>query len=106
MQFVPTSDIDARFFDSPYYIVPNDKVGQDAFAVIRDAMKAKGLSPNDVVNAMSVENLILPAGTSKIGGTEYDVDLNASPYSRRVVARLGRVAVRAISSCLPLAPRC
>jgi len=46
-----------------------------------DALKAKGLSPNDVVNAMSVENLILPSGTSKIGGTEYDVDLNASPKS-------------------------
>ena len=45
------------------------------------ALKAKGLSPNDVVNAMSVENLILPAGTAKIGTTEYDVDLNASPKS-------------------------
>jgi DNA end-binding protein Ku len=41
--FVPVSDIDARFYDSPYYVVPNDKVGQDAFAVIRDAMKAKGM---------------------------------------------------------------
>src|SRR5215467_1805888 len=46
-----------------------------------EALKAKGLSPNDVVNAISVENLILPSGTSKIGGTEYDVDLNASPKS-------------------------
>ena len=41
--FVPASDIDARFYDSPYYIVPNDQVGQDAFAVIRDAMKSKGM---------------------------------------------------------------
>src|SRR5215475_4181612 len=46
-----------------------------------DALKAKGRSPNDGVNAMSGENLILPSGTSKIGGTEYDVDLNASPKS-------------------------
>jgi multidrug efflux pump subunit AcrB len=43
------------------------------------ALKAKGLSPNDVVNAISLENLILPGGTSKIGGIEYDVDLDSSP---------------------------
>jgi DNA end-binding protein Ku len=41
-KFVPVEQIDSRYFDSPYYIVPNDNVGQDAFAVIRDAMKGKG----------------------------------------------------------------
>jgi DNA end-binding protein Ku len=40
-KFVPLSDIDERYFDAPYYIVPNDEVGQDAFAVIRDAMRSK-----------------------------------------------------------------
>ena len=40
-KFVPLADIDERYFDSPYYIVPNDEVGQDAFAVIRDAMRSK-----------------------------------------------------------------
>ena len=40
---MPAEQIDARYFDSPYYIVPNDNVGQDAFAVIRDAMKGKGM---------------------------------------------------------------
>jgi CzcA family heavy metal efflux pump len=43
------------------------------------ALKAKGLSPNDVVNAISLENLILPGGTSKIGSTEYDVTMDSSP---------------------------
>ena len=42
-------------------------------------LQAKGLSPTDVVNAVSEQNLILPAGTSKIGRFEYDVDLNSSP---------------------------
>jgi DNA end-binding protein Ku len=42
-KFVPKKQLDERYFDSPYYIVPNDKVGQDAFAVIRDAMKGKGM---------------------------------------------------------------
>ena len=40
-KFVPLTDIDERYFDAPYYIVPNDEVGQDAFAVIRDAMRGK-----------------------------------------------------------------
>jgi DNA end-binding protein Ku len=42
-KFVPHNQIDATYFDSPYYIVPNDNVGQDAFAVIRDAMKGKAM---------------------------------------------------------------
>jgi DNA end-binding protein Ku len=42
-KFVPREQIDSRYFDSPYYITPNDTVGQDAFAVIRDAMKGKGM---------------------------------------------------------------
>jgi DNA end-binding protein Ku len=42
-KFVPLEQIDARYYDSPYYVIPNDKVGQDAFAVIRDAMRGKGM---------------------------------------------------------------
>jgi Ku protein len=37
--FVPAEDIDERYLDKPYYIVPNGKAGTDAFVVIRDAMK-------------------------------------------------------------------
>jgi DNA end-binding protein Ku len=40
-RFVPAADIDNRYYDSPYYVFPNDNVGQEAFAVIRDAMKGK-----------------------------------------------------------------
>jgi DNA end-binding protein Ku len=41
--FVPAVQIDKRFYDSGYYITPTDNVGQEAFAVIRDAMKGKGM---------------------------------------------------------------
>src|SRR5207244_3402764 len=41
--FVPRAQIDERFFDSPYYICPNDQVGQEAFAVIREAMRGKSM---------------------------------------------------------------
>jgi DNA end-binding protein Ku len=41
--FVPRSQLDERYFDSPYYLVPNEPVGQEAFAVIRDAMRGKDM---------------------------------------------------------------
>jgi CzcA family heavy metal efflux pump len=44
-----------------------------------NALQSKGLSPLDVVNAISAQNLILPSGTSKIGAFEYAVDTNSSP---------------------------
>jgi DNA end-binding protein Ku len=37
--FVPRDEIDKRYLDHPYYIVPDGKAAVDAFAVIRDAMK-------------------------------------------------------------------
>jgi multidrug efflux pump subunit AcrB len=42
-------------------------------------LAASSLSPQDVVNALSSGNVILPAGTARLGATEYDVGLNASP---------------------------
>jgi CzcA family heavy metal efflux pump len=44
-------------------------------------LQAYGLSPNDIVNAVAAQNLILPAGTTKIGPTEYNVELNGSPQT-------------------------
>jgi DNA end-binding protein Ku len=41
--FVPRSQIDQRFFDTPYYVRPSEPVGQEAFAVIREAMRGKGM---------------------------------------------------------------
>src|SRR5262249_8411776 len=42
------------------------------------ALQSKGLAPVDIVNALGVENLLLPAGTSKIGQFEYNVDMNGT----------------------------
>ena len=44
-----------------------------------DALRAQGLTANDVNNAIANQNLIVPAGTQKIGDTEYNIELNASP---------------------------
>src|SRR4029077_6683783 len=44
-----------------------------------EAMYARGLSPNDINTAILNQNLIIPAGTAKMGDTEYVVKLNSSP---------------------------
>ena len=54
---------------------------------IRRRCRPRGLAPADVVNAIAQQNLILPAGTSKIGAVEYDVDLNAQPADDRRAER-------------------
>jgi multidrug efflux pump subunit AcrB len=43
------------------------------------ALRSKGLSASDVTNAIAAQNLILPAGTQKIGDLEYYIGVNASP---------------------------
>ncbi|MDB4952730.1 MAG: Cation efflux system protein CusA [Myxococcales bacterium] len=55
------------------------KVAQVMVDLNTTALQAKGMSPMDVVNAISAQNLILPSGTSKIGRLEYDVNLNGAP---------------------------
>ena len=44
-----------------------------------DELYAKQLSPMDVSNALTLQNLILPAGTAKLAGTEYQIRVNSSP---------------------------
>jgi multidrug efflux pump subunit AcrB len=58
------------------------------------ALQSKGLSALDVVNAISVQNLILPTGTSKIGSREYDVSIpNAAPQT---IADLNRIPIKTV----------
>ena len=59
------------------------------------ALQAKGLSPLDVVNAISAQNLILPSGTSKIGRLEYEVNLNGAP---KTIQELNNLPIKTIGS--------
>jgi multidrug efflux pump subunit AcrB len=58
------------------------------------ALLAHGLSPSDVVTAISNQNLILPAGTEKIGDTEYSIKLNGSPLN---VDELNNAPIRTVN---------
>src|SRR5712671_3499271 len=44
-----------------------------------DKLLSRGLTPLDIVNAVNTQNLTLPSGTAKIGGTQYTVRTNATP---------------------------
>ncbi len=59
------------------------------------ALQARGLSPVDVVNAVNLQNLILPSGTAKFGATEYTVRMNGSTDT---IEGLGDLPVRTSGS--------
>ncbi len=61
------------------------------------ALKAKNLAPMDVVNALNAQNLVLPSGTTKIGGTEYAVDLNDTA---KEMAELGDLPIKTVNGAL------
>jgi multidrug efflux pump subunit AcrB len=58
------------------------------------ALYAKGLSPNDVVNAVNLQNLFLPSGTAKIAAREYLVQLNSSPD---VVSQFNNLPIKTVN---------
>ncbi len=57
-------------------------------------LQANGLSPNDIVNALNAQNLILPAGTTKIGSLEYQVEMNGNPQT---IAELNELPVKTVN---------
>ena len=69
--FVPSAEIDKRYLDNPYYIVPDGKAGVDAFAVIRDAMKDKDRVALARIVLTSREHVIAiePCGKGLLGTT-------------------------------------
>src|SRR6266700_1155158 len=60
-----------------------------------EALQAKGISPADVTSAIGSQNIILPAGTVKIGTLENDVDLNGSP---KTVEELNDIPIKTVGT--------
>jgi multidrug efflux pump subunit AcrB len=58
------------------------------------ALQANGLSPVDIVNAVTAQNLLLPTGTTKIGPLEFGVEMNGAPQT---VEELNDLPVRSMS---------
>ena len=62
-----------------------------------EAMQARGLSGQDVANALSNQNLITPVGTQKIGNSEYTIQLNNAPS---VIAELGDLPIKSVGGAM------
>jgi DNA end-binding protein Ku len=82
--FVDRAEVDERYFEAPYYIAPEDKVAQEAFAVIRDAMREKGKAGLARVVISRRERIILlePFDKGLLGTVlryQYEVR-DAAPY--------------------------
>ena len=58
------------------------------------ALQSKGLSPTDVITAITTQNLVLPSGTVKMGSTEFNVEMNGSPDT---LAELNNLPIRTIN---------
>ena len=77
-KFVPADEIDRRYYDNAYYIVPDGKAGEEAFAVIRDAMKDKGRVALASIVLTNREHImaIEPFGKGMLGTTlRYDYEV-------------------------------
>jgi multidrug efflux pump subunit AcrB len=61
------------------------------------ALQSKGLSPSDIVNTIAAQNLILPAGTVKIGPFEYQVETNSAPEK---VAELNDLPIKSVNGAM------
>ncbi|MGY3229029.1 CzcA family heavy metal efflux pump [Luteibacter sp. HA06] len=70
------------------------KVRQVQIDLDPPAMQARGLSAQDVANALAAQNLITPVGTQKIGQYEYTLQLNNSPS---VVEELGNLPIKSVN---------
>jgi multidrug efflux pump subunit AcrB len=79
LNFIRTQFATVEGAESPYPY--GGKQRQVQIDLDLKALQARGLSPNDVVNAISVQNLILPSGTVKVGTFEYQLATNSAPNS-------------------------
>jgi len=82
----------------PGAVIPWPYGGKQRQAMIdldQNLLQSKGLSPQDVLNALNNQNLVLPGGTVKIGEFEDDVRVNSSP---RTVAELNDLPIKQVGS--------
>jgi multidrug efflux pump subunit AcrB len=77
LNFIRTQFATVEGAESPYPY--GGKQRQVQVDLNLQALQARGLSPNDVVNAIGAQNLILPSGTVKVGTFEYQLATNSAP---------------------------
>jgi CzcA family heavy metal efflux pump len=81
----------------PGSVVPNPYGGkqrQISINMDQTAMQSKGIAPGDLLNAVALQNVVMPSGTIKVGQSEYDVRTNGSP---RTVEELSNIPLRQVN---------
>ena len=70
-RFLPAGQVDVRYLEKPYYVVPRDAIGQEAFAVIRDAMSRENVAglARVVLSSRERPMLVAPMGYGLCGVT-------------------------------------
>ncbi len=94
------NSIRTAFADVPGCAIPYPFGGKQRSIMIDiDLAKltGRGLSPTDVVSAISAQNLVLPSGTVKLGQLESDVEMNASPQN---VAGIGDLPIKSANGAI------
>ena len=86
-RFVRRAEIDSRYYDTPYYVAPRDEIGDEAFAVMRDAMRGKHMVGLGRVILSKRERPIAiePFGKGLLGTTlryAHEIRSEAGPFSR------------------------
>ena len=92
--------IRVRLFTIPGLSTPAPFGGKNRQIMIDidpDALASRGLSPADVVNALQSSNVIIPAGTARMGNMEYNVMLNSSP---KVLDHFNSIPVRVFGNAV------
>src|SRR5208282_3129772 len=98
-------DLGLNFVRVPIVTVPGaampwpfgGKFRQVQIDVDPEAMRSRGLSGQDVANALAAQNLITPVGTEKIGTFEYAIQLNNAPS---VINALGDLPIKAVNGAM------
>ncbi len=98
-------DLGLNFVRVPVVTVPGaampypfgGKFRQVQIDIDPEAMRARGLSGQDVANALAAQNLITPVGTEKIGTFEYAINLNDAPS---VISALGDLPIKTVNGAM------
>jgi CzcA family heavy metal efflux pump len=92
-----TNFVRTQLITVPGAVVPSPYGGkqrQISINMDQAKMQSKGIAPGDILNAVALQNVVMPSGTIKIGQSEYDVRTNGSP---RTVEGLANIPVKQVS---------
>ena len=95
LNFIRTQFATVEGAESPYPY--GGKQRQVQVDLDLQALQARGLSPSDVVNAIGVQNLILPSGTLKVGTLEYQLATNSAPNT---IQGLNDLPIRSVNGAI------